>query len=116
MSLPNIPSSGLVWRGPVPKDQVTPSASPSGWHEPQLLQPSLDCLPRKLIGLKSRIGVPKRLLSGMPRAVKKAILPTRVACSTVPGAGGSLDGTSRVMTVFVSRFIAVKEKLASLLA
>src|SRR5215510_10763998 len=35
MSLPNIPSSGFVWRGPVPKDHVTPSASPSGWHDPQ---------------------------------------------------------------------------------
>src|SRR5215475_8256544 len=42
LPLANIPSSGLVWRSPVPKDQVAPSARPSGWHEPQLLQPSLD--------------------------------------------------------------------------
>ena len=43
--LQNIPSSGIVWRGPVPKIQVTPSASPSGWHDPQLLQASFDSCP-----------------------------------------------------------------------
>ena len=44
VNLLNMPSSGLVWRGPVPKIQVTPSASPSGWQDPQLLQASRDCL------------------------------------------------------------------------
>src|SRR5262245_62833639 len=63
----NIPSSGFVWRGPVPKIQVTPSASPSGWQDPQLLQASFDCLPRKFRGMMSRISVPKISLSGMPR-------------------------------------------------
>ena len=92
MSLANIPSSGFVWRGPVPKDQVTPSASPSGWHDPQLLQPLFDCLPRNFSGMMSRMGVSEMLLSGMPRAVKKASLPTNWACSTVPGVGGSPRG------------------------
>src|SRR5215510_1697332 len=54
----NIPSSDFVWRGPVPKIQVTPSASPSGWQEPQLLQASLDILPLKSRGTRSRILVP----------------------------------------------------------
>src|SRR5919109_5250455 len=57
----NVPSSGFVWRGPVPKIQVTPSASPPGWQDPQLLQASFDCLPLKFRGTKSRIGVPKML-------------------------------------------------------
>jgi hypothetical protein len=34
VNLLNIPSSDFVWRGPVPKIQVTPSASPSGWQDP----------------------------------------------------------------------------------
>ena len=51
----NIPSSGFVWRGPVPKIQVTPSASPSGWQDPQLLQASFDCLPLKFRGTMLRI-------------------------------------------------------------
>ena len=42
-----MPSSGSVCRGPVPKNQLTPSANPSGWHEPQLLQASFDALPLK---------------------------------------------------------------------
>ena len=84
----NIPSSGFVWRGPVPKIQVTPSASPSGWQDPQLLQASFDCLPLKSRGMNCGSSVPRISLSGMPRAVKKASLPSRRACSKVPGAGG----------------------------
>src|SRR5215468_1887963 len=79
VNLLNVPSSGLVWRGPVPKIHVTPSASPSGWQEPQLLQASFDCLPLKLRGTMLRIGVLKIPLSGIPRAVKNASLPTRTA-------------------------------------
>ncbi|PYS38452.1 MAG: hypothetical protein DMG14_17555 [Acidobacteria bacterium] len=94
VNLLNVPSSGFVWRGPVPKIQVTPSASPSGWHEPQLLQASLDCFPLKLRGMMLRIGVLKMLLSGIPRAVKNASLPTRTACAKLPGAGGLLEGMS----------------------
>src|SRR5215831_1483368 len=90
----NIPSSGFVWRGPVPKIQVTPSASPSGWQDPQLLQASFDCLPLKFRGMMLRIGVPKMPLSGSPRAVKKASLPTRTACAKLPGAGGVLEEMS----------------------
>ena len=45
---------GMVWRGPSPKIQVTPSARPSSWHEPQELQASSDCLPRKSRGMMSR--------------------------------------------------------------
>ena len=114
----NIPSSGFVWRGPVPKNQVTPSASPSGWQDPQLLQASFDCLPLKFRGTMSRIGVPKMSLSGMPRAVKKASLPTRTACSKLPGAGGSLEEMSScsVRQKPSSMFMDVTEKLASLLA
>src|SRR5215468_2391531 len=77
VDLLNVPSSGFVWRGPVPKIHVTPSASPSGWQDPQLLQASFDCLPLKFRGTMLRIGIPKRLLSGIPSAVKKANLPTR---------------------------------------
>src|SRR4029450_8992770 len=60
----NMPSSGFVWRGPVPKIQVTPSASPSGWQDPQLLQASFDCLPLKSRGMMLRIGVPKMSVVG----------------------------------------------------
>src|SRR4030095_2953363 len=96
----NMPSSGFVWRTPVPKNQVTPSANPSGWQDPQLLQASFDCLPLKFRGTKSRMGVPDRSLSGIPRAVKKASLPTRTACSKLPGAGGSLEEMSAVLGVW----------------
>ena len=114
----NIPSSGFVWRGPVPKIQVTPSASPSGWQDPQLLQASFDCLPLKFRGTMSRMSVPKMSLSGMPRAVKKATLPSSWACSMVPGAGGSLEEMSSwsVRQNPSSMFMDVTEKLASLLA
>src|SRR4030095_15389319 len=114
----NVPSSGFVWRGPVPKIQVTPSASPSGWQDPQLLQASCDCLPRKFRGTKLRIGVPKISLSGMPRAVKKASLPTRTACSKLPGLGGSAESMSscKVRQEPSSMFMDVTDKLASLLA
>src|SRR5882724_4618947 len=118
VNLLNVPSSGFVWRGPVPKIQVTPSASPSGWQDPQLLQASCDCLPLKFRGMMLRIGVPKMLLSGTPRAVKKATLPTRTACAKLPGAGGVLEEMSSwsVRQTPSSMFMDVTEKLASLLA
>src|SRR5262244_723613 len=94
VNLLNMPSSGFVWRGPVPKIQVTRSESPSGWQDPQLLQPSFDCLPLKFRGMMSRIGIPERPLSGMPSAVKNATLPTRTEWATVPGAGGVLEEMS----------------------
>src|SRR5215510_8630380 len=114
----NIPSSGFVWRGPVPKIQVTPSANPSGWQDPQLLQASFDCLPLKFRGTMLRIGVPRILLSGMPRAVKNATLPSSWACAMVPGAGGVLEAmsSSSVRQSPSSTFMDVTEKLASLLA
>ena len=40
-------------------------------------------------GMMARMSVPKKLLSGIPRAVKKATLPTRTACFSLPGAGGA---------------------------
>src|SRR5215468_6438316 len=118
VNLLNMPSNGFVWRGPVPKIQVTRSESPSGWQDPQLLQPSFDCLPLKFRGMMLRIGVPKRSLSGIPRAVKKATLPTRTACVKLPGAGGVLEEMSSwsVRQFPSSTFIDVTEKLASLLA
>src|SRR5262249_45932577 len=94
VNLLNMPSSDMVWRGPVPKIQVTPSANPSGWQDPQLLQPSLDILPLKFRGIMSRIGVLKAPLSGIPRAVKNASLPTSTAWAKLPGAGGVLEGMS----------------------
>src|SRR5262245_14958130 len=116
----NMPSSGFVWRGPVPKIQVTRSDSPSGWQDPQLLQASFDCLPLKFLGTISRIGVPKMLLSGIPRAVKKATLPTRTAWSKLPGAGGSLEEMSAVLGVWrqapPAMNMRVTEKSASLFA
>src|SRR6266850_2804190 len=118
VNLLNMPSSGFVWRGPVPKIQVTPSASPSGWQDPQLLQASFDCLPLKFRGMMLRIGVPKLSLSGIPRAVKKAILPSRTACSKLPGAGGVLEAISScsVRQKPSSMFMDVTERFASLLA
>src|SRR5919109_3052489 len=118
VNLLNMPSSGFVWRGPVPKIQVTPSASPSGWQDPQLLQASFDCLPLKFRGMMLRMSVPKMLLSGIPRAVKKASLPTRTACSKLPGLGGSEEPMSSwsVRQEPSSTFMDVTEKLASLLA
>src|SRR2546427_5079560 len=118
VNLLNMPSSGFVWRGPVPKIQVTPSAKPSGWQDPQLLQASFDILPRKLRGMMLRMAVPKMLLSGMPRAVKKASLPTRTAWSRLPGAGGVLEAMSSccVRHKPSSTFMDVTEKLASLFA
>src|SRR5262249_54512874 len=117
VNLLNIPSSDFVWRGPVPKIQVTPSANPSGWHDPQLLQPSFDCLPLKFRGTIPRMGVPKRSLSGIPRAVKKANLPTKTAWAKLPGAGGVVEGMSSwsVRHTPGAMFIDVTEKLASLL-
>src|SRR5215831_15341950 len=94
VSLLNVPSNGFVWRGPVPKIQVTRSERPSGWQDPQLLQPSFDCLPLKFRGMMLVIGMPERLLSGIPSAVKNATLPTRTACSKLPGAGGVLERMS----------------------
>src|SRR5215510_2970297 len=116
--LENIPSRGIVWRGPVPKIQVTPSANPSGWQDPQLLQASFDILPLKFRGTKSRIGVPKMSLSGIPRAVKKASLPTKTACSKLTGLGGSAESMSScsVRQRPSAMFMDVTEKLASLLA
>src|SRR6516165_596345 len=92
--LEKVPSDGIVRRGPVPKIQVTPSLSPSAWHDPQLLQASFDALPLKFRGMMARILVPWNPLSGMPRAVKKASLPTSTLCSKLPGAGGSLEEIS----------------------
>src|SRR5262249_40395984 len=115
VNLLNIPSSGFVWRGPVPKIQVTPSANPSGWHEPQLLQSSLDCFPLKLRGMMLRIGVLKIPLSGMPKAVKNASLPTRTACTKLPGAGGVLEEMSSCIVRQFVTSMDVTEKLASLL-
>src|SRR5262249_46092078 len=118
VNLLNMPSSAMVHRGPVPKIQVTPSANPSGWQDPQLLQPSLDCLPLKFRGMMSRIGVLKTPLSGIPRAVKNASLPTRTAWAKLPGAGGVLEA----MASWSGRqfppaiFIDVTEKFASLFA
>src|SRR5262249_55803694 len=117
VNLLNIPSRGFVWRGPVPKIQVTPSANPSGWQDPQLLQPSFDCLPLKFRGMISRIGVRKMRLSGMPRAVKNATLPTRTAWAKLPGGGGLLEEMSScvVRQSPSAMFMDVTEKLASLL-
>ena len=114
----NMPSSGFVWRGPVPKIQVTPSASPSGWQDPQLLQASFDCLPLKFRGMMLRIGVPKMSLSGMPRAVKKASLPTQDGVLEAAGGRGVLEAISScsVRQKPSSMFMDVTEKLASLLA
>src|SRR6516162_4764142 len=114
--LEKVPSEGIVRRGPVAKIQVTPSLSPSLWHDPQLLQASFDALPLKFRGIKSRIGVPKMSLSGIPRAVKKASLPTSTACWKLPGAGGSLEAMSSCRVRQLSVSIEVTEKLASLLA
>ena len=86
---------GIVWRGPSPKIQVTPSARPSSWHEPQELQASSDCLPRKSRGSMSRTGMPTRPLSGTPSAVKNTSLPTIRVWSNEPGSGSVPDGTSR---------------------
>src|SRR5262249_40662719 len=101
-----------------PKIQVTPSASPSGWQDPQLLQASFDILPLKFRGMMLRIGVLKTPLSGIPRAVKKATLPTRTAWSKPPGAGGVLEGMSSwsVRHTPSWMFMDVTERLASLLA
>src|SRR5262249_20374199 len=79
LSFAKSPSSGMVLRGPSLKIHVTRSDKPSGWHEAQLLQPSADCFPRKLMGTKSRMGVPNKPLSGVPSAVKNVNLPTRTA-------------------------------------
>src|SRR5215831_3148424 len=118
VNLLNVPSSDMVWRDPVPKIQVAPSANPSGWQDPQLLQPSLDCLPLKFRGMMSRIGVLKTPLSGIPRAVKNASLPTRTAWAKLPGAGGVLEGMSSwtVRQFPPAMFIDVTEKFASLFA
>src|SRR5262245_3115972 len=116
VNLLNVPSNGFVWRGPVPKIQVTPSARPSGWHEPQLLHASFDCLPLKLRGVMLRIGVLKMPLSGIPRAVKNASLPTRTACAKLPGAGGVLEEMSSCIVRQFVTSMDVTEKLASLLA
>ena len=53
-----------------------------------------------------------------PRAVKKASLPTRTACSKLPGLGGSAESMSScsVRQKPSSMFMDVTEKLASLLA
>ena len=67
-------SSGIVCRGPVAKIQVTPSASPSGWQDPQELQPLSEALFRKASGTMSRMSVSRRPLSGVPSAVKKTSL------------------------------------------
>src|SRR5215831_9700363 len=114
----NMPSSGFVWRGPVPKIQVAPWATPPVCRDRQLLKATLDCLPFNFRGVMSRIGVLKLPLSGIPRAVKKAILPTRTACSKLPGAGGVLEEMSScsVRQTPSSMFMDVTEKLASLLA
>src|SRR6516164_9731580 len=111
-----MPSSGFVRRGPALKIQVTPSLSPSTWHDPQLLQASFDALSLKFRGMMARILVPWNPLSGMPRAVKKASLPTSTLCSKLPGAGGSLEEMSSFNVVQLTVFIEVTEKLASLLA
>ena len=86
------PSMGIVWRGPSPKIQVTPSARPSSWHEPQELQAFPDCLPRKSRGMMSRTGRPTRPLSGTPSAVKNTSWPTIRVWSNWPGSGACSMG------------------------
>src|SRR5262249_48098862 len=118
VNLLNVPSRGFVWRGPVPKIQVTPSASPSGWQDPQLLQASFDCLPLKTRGMIWRIGVRETPLSGLPRGGKDGTLATRTAWAKLPGGGGLLEEMSSctVRQSPFSMFIDVTEKFASLLA
>ena len=53
-------------------------------------------------------------LSGTSSAVKKASFPSSTACANVPGAGGSADARSRVITSLVSRFRTDTERLTSL--
>src|SRR5215813_2310972 len=60
LSLANKASSGSVCRGPAGNIQVTPSESPSGWQEAQLLQALFEALPRLASGTMSRMGVLKR--------------------------------------------------------
>ena len=102
-----VPSSGIVWRGPVSKIQVTLSAWPSSWQEAQLDQAPREALPLFATGSMSRSAMsncPSPLVSitsGMPSAVKNASLPTRLRCACVPGAGGALDSMSRASTVLV---------------
>ena len=76
---------GLAW--PRPEDPGDAIGQPVRMAGPAASQASRDCLPRKFRGMMSRMSVPKKLLSGIPRAVKKATLPTRTACSMRPGRG-----------------------------
>src|ERR1700675_1989608 len=115
LCLLKVPSSEIVERGPAAKIQVTLSESPSGWQDAHELHALFDCFPRNRRGLKSRMGMSKMPLLGIPRAVKKASLPTSTACSLLPGGGGVPDGTSRVMRVFVDRSMMLTETLTSLL-
>src|SRR4029078_3465036 len=115
-----VPSSGMVWRGPVSKIQVTLSEWQSWWHEEQPDHALSEALPREASGLMSRSAMSNlpspsvSSLSGRPGAVKNASLPTRLRCAWVPGAGGALDSTSRESTVLSVRFSTDIEVLSSL--
>ncbi len=91
-SLANMPSSGIVWRGPVPKNQVTPSDNPSGWQEPQLLQSSLDILPRKFNGTMSRVGVTKEIIIRHSEAGEEGELAEEHVMSQRPRGGRQAGG------------------------
>ena len=88
----NIPSSGSVWRGPVPKLQVTPSASPSGWQDPQLLQASFDILPLKFRGMIARMSVSEDVVVGDPEGGEEGQLADQDGVLEAAGGRGVAGG------------------------
>jgi hypothetical protein len=75
----NIPSSGMVCRGPLSNDQVTLSVRPSTWHTMQPPQTSCDMR-----------------LSG-PRPVKNSSAPSCTTASGVPFAGSGAAAAVETM-------------------
>ena len=101
----------------MPKIQVTPSASPSGWQDPQLLQASFDCLPLKFRGTICGFSAEDVVVRDTEGG-EEGHLAEQLGMLYVPGAGGSLEAmsSSSVRRKPSSMFMDVTEKLASLLA
>jgi hypothetical protein len=94
----NIPSSGIVWRGPASNIQVTLSVRPFGW---QTMQPPHDSCDIRVFG---------------PRPVKNSSAPSWRVAAAEPGAGGAvLSAVPTIAGIAPSVMsIAVSERLMKL--
>src|SRR5437867_257862 len=89
LPLLNVPSSGIVWRGPASNIQVTLSDRPCGWQTTHAPHDSCDMRPCG------------------PRPEKNNSAPSCVVASAVAGAGGGDDCSVSTMAGLVGLAILI---------